>query len=69
MVLILYKNTNIFNKYMLILHKLTLCFNCWIFGPSIFKHSSTKQERIIYADKFVIEMTDSIFLTDLFSVE
>lgn len=27
MVLILYKNTNIFNNYMLILHKLTLCFN------------------------------------------
>ncbi|SIS43478.1 hypothetical protein SAMN05421768_107207 [Chryseobacterium joostei] len=27
MVLILYKNTNIFTNYMLILHKLTLCLN------------------------------------------
>jgi len=26
-VLMLYKNTSIFNKYMLIFHKLTLCFN------------------------------------------
>ncbi|SHM02746.1 hypothetical protein SAMN05444407_108223 [Chryseobacterium contaminans] len=36
MVLILYKITNIFDNYMLILHKLTLCFN-WVIVFVLFK--------------------------------
>ncbi len=44
MVLILYKNTNIFDNYMLILHKLTLCFNCLGFYRCLLKHSSVKQK-------------------------
>ncbi len=47
MVLILYKNTNIFGNYMLILHKLTLCFYLMNFVHPVLTHSSTKQKLTI----------------------
>lgn len=68
MILILYKITNIFNKYVLIFHKLTLSFYWSRFARSFLKHSSVKQKLIIYSRKFVIEGVGAVFLTNLFSV-
>lgn len=68
MVLILYKFTNIFGKYVLIFHKLTLFFKRLGFTYPFLKHSSVKQKLIIYSKKFVIEGFGVVFLTDLFSV-
>ncbi len=44
MVLILYKNTNIFANYMLILHKVTLCLNKRGCSSPFFKHYSENEK-------------------------
>jgi len=51
MILILYKFTNIFNKYMLILHKVTVILNLCHFNSLFFETLFTKLKVIIIVEK------------------